>query len=165
MAGSGGAAKRFTAVLRVERGRGVMDLPFDPDEAWGTKPRHHVGGTLGGHRFRAVIEPGSDGHVLTVGAMWLRDCPVEPGTKVKVELTPEGPQRDDLAEDLAAALDADPVAGAFWDGLAQFYRKAYLSWIDATKRSPELRAERIAATVGLLHDGVKERPKGPAKPR
>jgi hypothetical protein len=44
------------------------------------------------------------------------------------------------------------------DELAQFYRRAYLRWIDATKRSPALRAERIATVVALLERGVKERP-------
>jgi hypothetical protein len=32
--------------------------------------------------------------------------------------------------------------------LAQFYRRAYLRWIDATKRSPDKRAARIAEMVG-----------------
>ena len=35
-------------------------------------------------------------------------------------------------------------------------RHHYLRWIDATKRSPELRAERIATTVRLLEAGVKD---------
>lgn len=74
-----------------------------------------------------------------------------------VELEPEGPQRQDLAPDVAAALDASPAAAAFWGELAQFYRRAYLRWIDSTKRSPALRAARIAAVVALLEDGVKER--------
>jgi uncharacterized protein YdeI (YjbR/CyaY-like superfamily) len=75
-----------------------------------------------------------------------------------VEIAPEGPQRDDLAEDVAAALAANPDAGAFIDSLAQFYRRAYLRWIDATKRRPEQRAERIAEVVRLLRSGIKERP-------
>lgn len=78
---------------------------------------------------------------------------------MSVELEPEGPQRQDLAPDLAAALDASAAAAAaFWDELAQFYRRAYLRWIDATKRSPALRAERIATVVALLERGLKERP-------
>jgi uncharacterized protein YdeI (YjbR/CyaY-like superfamily) len=92
--------------------------------------------------------------------MWARDCGVVAGSDVVVVLEPEGPQRDDLAPDLAAALAGEPVAGEFWDGLAQFYRKAYVRWIDATKRSPELRAERIAEVVDLCRRGVKERPRG-----
>jgi uncharacterized protein YdeI (YjbR/CyaY-like superfamily) len=75
-----------------------------------------------------------------------------------LEIAPEGPQRDDLADDVAAALAANPDAGAFFDSLAQFYRRGYLRWIDATKRRPEQRAERIAEMVKLLKAGVKQRP-------
>jgi uncharacterized protein YdeI (YjbR/CyaY-like superfamily) len=73
-------------------------------------------------------------------------------------LAPEGPQRDDLAPDFAAALEASPGAGEFFDSLAQFYRKAYLRWIDSTKNRPEVRADRIEETVRLLEAGVKQRP-------
>lgn len=72
---------------------------------------------------------------------------------------PEGPQRDDIADDVTLALEAEPDAAAFFDGLAQFYRRAYLRWIDATKRRPEVRAERIAEVVDLLKAGTKERPR------
>ncbi len=75
-------------------------------------------------------------------------------------LTPEGPQRDDLAPDIAAALDAEPAAAAMFDSLAQFYRRAYLRWIDGTKRRPDVRAARIAEMVELLKAGHKERPRG-----
>ena len=68
-------------------------------------------------------------------------------------------QRGDLADDIAAALAANPAAGAFFDTLAQFYRKAYLRWIDGTKRRPDVRAARIAEMVDLLAAGVKQRPR------
>ena len=91
--------------------------------------------------------------------MWLRDCGLAAGDEATVELAPEGPQRGDLAPDIAAALTADPAAAAFFDTLAQFYRKAYLRWIEATTRRPDVRAERIAEVVGLLAAGIKERPR------
>ena len=81
------------------------------------------------------------------------------GQTVEVTLEPEGPQRADLAEDLAAALAAEPAAGAFYDALAQFYQRAYLRWIDGTTRRPELRAQRIAQVVEWLAEGRKQRPK------
>jgi uncharacterized protein YdeI (YjbR/CyaY-like superfamily) len=81
------------------------------------------------------------------------------GGDVNVELAPEGPQRGDLADDIAAALAASPAAGAFFDTLAQFYRKAYLRWIDATSRRPDVRAARISEVVALLAAGIKERPR------
>ena len=65
----------------------------------------------------------------------------------------------DLADDIASALEANPAAAAFFDTLAQFYRKAYLRWIDATTRRPEVRAARIAEVVELLAAGIKERPR------
>ena len=81
-----------------------------------------------------------------------------PGDLVEVTLSPEGPQRQDLASDIQAALDASPEAGAFFDSLAQFYRNAYLRWIESTKRRPELRVDRIAEVVSLLEQGIKQRP-------
>ena len=76
-----------------------------------------------------------------------------------IELAPEGPERGDLAYDIAAALEANLDAAAFFDRLAQFYRKAYLRWIDSTTRRPDLRAVRIEEVVGLLAAGVKQRPR------
>lgn len=92
----------------------------------------------------------------------MRGTGIAAGSDVIVELAPEGPQRGDLADDIAAALEATPAAGAFFDTLAQFYRKAYLRYIDATTRRPDLRAARITEVAGLLADGIKERPRSSA---
>src|SRR3954468_7241295 len=96
--------------------------------------------------------------------MWMRDTGIAVGDAVITELAPEGPQRVDLADDIAAALDANPAAAAFFDTLAQFYRKAYLRWIEATTRRPDLRAARITETVSLLAAGIKERPRPRRQP-
>jgi Bacteriocin-protection, YdeI or OmpD-Associated/Domain of unknown function (DUF1905) len=152
-------ARSFTAVVTTDGKRRVLvPVPFDPDEAWGAKPQHHVAGTVSGMAVRAVIEPLEDGRGILLGPAWRRGCGIAPGDEVDVVLAPEGPQRDDLADDVAAALEAEPEAAAFFDSLAQFYRRAYLRWIDATKRRPDVRAERIAAMVELLKAGKKERP-------
>lgn len=137
----------------------MVPVPFEPDEAWGAKPSHPVAGSVNGRPVRAVTEPIESGWAILLGPAWRRDCGVNVGDTVEVVLSPEGPQRDDLAEDIAAALAADSEAAEFFDGLAQFYRNAYLRWIDATKRRPEVRESRIAEVVQLLQDGVKQRPK------
>jgi hypothetical protein len=138
-------------------GRVVVPLPFDPDAEWGRKPRHHVAGTVKGMDVRAVVEPVAGGHAIALGPAWRRGCGIAPGDSVDVVLSPEGPQRSDLAPDIAAALESEPDAAAFFDSLAQFYRNAYLRWIDATKRRPDERAARIAQMVALLRAGVKQR--------
>jgi Bacteriocin-protection, YdeI or OmpD-Associated/Domain of unknown function (DUF1905) len=151
--------QRFGArLIQGPGGRAVIAVPFDPDQAWGAKAQHPVGGTINGRPVRGTIAPGGGGWAFTVTPMWMRDRGVAVGDEVLVELAPEGPQRGDLADDIAAALEASPAAAAFFDTLAQFYRKAYLRWIDATTRRPGLRAARIAEVVDLLAAGIKARP-------
>jgi hypothetical protein len=129
------------------RGGVVIAIPFDPDEVWGARAVHPVGGTINGRQVRGKIAPGGDGWEFALTPMWMRDAGVAADDDLIVELAPEGPQRADLADDIAAALAASPAAAAFWDTLAQFYRKAYLRWIDGTTRRPDLRAARIAEVV------------------
>lgn len=136
-----------------------MPVPVNPDEAWEPKRAHRVTGTVNGVRWRGVIEPVGDGRGIVLGAAWRRGCTIVDGDKVTVELSPEGPQRPDLAPDIVAALAAEPEAAAFFDALAQFYRRAYLRWIDATTRRPDERASRIAEVVRLCKAGIKERPR------
>ncbi len=152
--------QRFTArVTAGAGGRAVIVVPFDPDEAWGAKAEHHVNGTLNGWRIRVRLAPGDGGWAFAMGPARARELGAVIGGEVTAELAPEGPQRAELADDIAAALAANPDAAAFFDTLAQFYRKAYLRWIDATTRRPEVRAARIAEVVDLLAAGIKERPR------
>jgi hypothetical protein len=154
------SAERFRVQVTADpRGHAVITVPFDPDEVWGAKAVHHVAGTVNGCRVRVTLAPGDGGWAFTLNPSRMRGIGIEAGSEAAVELTPEGPQRGDLAEDIAAALEATPAAGAFFDTLAQFYRRAYLRYIDATTRRPDLRAARIAEVVGLLADGIKERPR------
>jgi hypothetical protein len=140
-----------------ERTRVYLVLPFDPGEVWGPRDRHHVAGTIGGHRIRGAVQASGKGWFLPLGPSWRRDTGVKVGDEVPVTLAAEGPQRDGLAPDVAAALEAAPPAAAFFDGLATFYRKAYLRWVEATKRRPDVRAERIREMIQLLTDGRKQR--------
>ena len=153
-------SQRFRAVIAAgTRDGAVITVPFDPDETWGAKADHPVGGTIGGGRIRGRLVPAGRRWVLPLTSKRLASMGIAIGDEVAVELAPEGPQRGDLADDIAAALAADPAAGAFFDTLAQFYRKAYLRWIDATTRRPDLRAARIAEVTGLLAAGIKQRPR------
>jgi len=152
--------QRFTTTLVTQRGRVFLPIAFDPDAEWGDKTEHHVRGTINGLDVRGVLEPLDHGQGLVLGPAWRRDRHLDKGDVVEVMLEPEGPQRDDLADDVVAAFAANPLAGAFFDSIAQFYRRAYLRYIDATKRRPEERAVRITEVVALLAAGVKERPKG-----
>jgi len=161
-----GRIQRFGVRVTADSdGRAVVAVPFDPDETWGAKAHHLVAGKIdplagasSGRRVRGRVTPDGSQWVFTLTPMWMRDTGVAVGDEVIIELQPEGPQRGDLADDIASALAANPAAAAFFDTLAQFYRKAYLRWIDATTRRPEVRAERIIEVVRLLAAGIKQRP-------
>jgi hypothetical protein len=153
------AMQRFTAQVEAAAGGSIfVPVPFEPDALWGTKPRHHVTGLVGGCKVRGPLSVHARKHGLKLGPAWVRDNPVAVGDEVEVTLMPEGPQRQVLDPDIAAALEAEPEAAAFFDGLAQFYRKGYLTWIAGTKKRPDERARRIAEMVELLRAGKKERP-------
>ena len=94
----------------------MVPVPFDLDVVWGNKPGHRVSGTANGMKVRASDEAFNGGFGIDLGPTWRRDCDVARGD-VDVLLAPEGPQRDDLAEDIRAALESQSAAGAFFDGV------------------------------------------------
>jgi hypothetical protein len=144
--------------LLVAGPKGAVLLPVpDPVAAWGGRPAYHLAGTINRMPFRGVLESADGAWFLRLGPAWRRDCGLAAGDAVEAVLTPEGPQRAALDPDISAALEAEPQAAAFFDEIAQFYRKGYLDWIAATKRSPEKRVERIAEMVRLLKARQKQR--------
>lgn len=149
----------FQAVFIKNGASVIVPLPFDPDEAWGTKERHHVRGTVHGATFRGPLARREDGWAIVLGAAWLRDNPLPVGVPVEVTIEAEGPQDGDLPPDFAAALAEAPEAKAFFDALATFYRKGYLTWLDGAKKPEAKRAARIAEIVGYLNEGQKQRPR------
>ena len=101
---------------------------------------------------------GSDGkqYFLLLGAAWRSGCGLDAGSKVDVVLSPEGPQSESLSPEVAAALDTEPKAKAFFESLATFYRNTYIKWIESAKK-PETRIARIKEMVKLLKAGKKQK--------
>jgi hypothetical protein len=148
--------QRFKTTVAKEGSRTSIAVPFNPNEVWGVKQRHHITGTVNGCKVRGSL--GSDGsqYFLPLGEAWRRDNGVEAGTEVEVVLAPEGPQTDALAPDILTALECEPDARAFFESLATFYRNGYLRWIEGAKR-PETRSARIVEMLSLLKAGKKQR--------
>ena len=146
----------FKTVVAKSGTRVFVPIPFNPNDVWGVKQRHHITGTVNGYNVRGSL--GSDGtqYFLILGAAWRRDCDVEEGTKVDVVLSPEGPQSESLSSDIVSALDAEPKAKAFFESLATFYRNTYIKSIESAKR-PEKRTARIKEMIELLKAGKKQK--------
>ncbi|HET6822291.1 MAG TPA: YdeI/OmpD-associated family protein [Anaerolineales bacterium] len=150
------SAQRFKTTIAKSRSRVFIPIPFHPNEVWGAKQRHHVTGTVNGHKVRGSL--GSDGqqYFLPLGAAWRRDCGINAGDTVEVTVSPEGPQSESLAKDVSDALDTEPQAKAFFESLATFYRNTYIKWIESAKR-PETRAARIQEMIELLKAEKKQK--------
>jgi len=139
-------------------GGSIIPLPFDPAEAWGRRDRYHVTGIVQGVRFRTALVLRQGAWQIELGPKSQSSSGLRDGQSVTVEVWPEGPQHEQLATDIVAALSARPQALMAFEGLATFYRKGWLRWIDGTKRRPDVRAARIAEMVRLVEGGHKERP-------
>lgn len=150
------ATQHFKAIVGKKGSSTYIPIPFDPNDVWGVKQRHHITGFINGYDVRGSL--GSDGsqYLLPLGAAWCRDNHLQPGAEVEVVLSPEGPQTDTLAADIEAALQSEPEAQAFFESLATFYRKGYVRWVEGAKR-PETRSARIAELLELLKAGKKQR--------
>src|SRR5262245_19200023 len=126
--------QHFKTVVAKAGSRTFIAIPFNPNEVWGVKQRHHITGSINGCPVRGSL--GSDGsqYFLPIGAAWRRVNGVEAGAEVEVTLMPEGPQTDALAADVATALESAPEARAFFESLATFYRNGYVRWIESARR-------------------------------
>jgi Domain of unknown function (DUF1905) len=82
------SSQRFRGVIAADsKGRPVITVPFNPDQAWGAKADHPVGGTIDGRRVRCRLQPDGDRWVLPLGPRWQRDNGYATGDRVAVELS------------------------------------------------------------------------------
>jgi hypothetical protein len=143
-------AREFEAAVETRPTGGIaIRVPFDPDEAWGSKDRHHVTGWIEGIRVRGSLTRRGGGAYLDLGPAWAPNGLVKDGHTVRVRLEPEGPQLEDLGPELRAALSADPDVRRSFESLATFYRKEIVRNVDGAKR-PETRERRLAEAMDRL---------------
>ncbi|PKO08328.1 MAG: hypothetical protein CVU40_16230 [Chloroflexi bacterium HGW-Chloroflexi-2] len=146
----------FDAVVESEGKFTFVAIPFSPREVWGAKPRFSVCGTINEKAVRGTLGALGQDYFLRLGATWLRDNGINPGDQVNVMLALEGPQEENLAEEIKLALIANEKAKTFFDGLPTFYRKNFIRWIESAKRG-ETRTKRIKEMLILLEEGKREK--------
>src|SRR2546430_17388012 len=99
--------QRFAAHAAAgPRGCAIIAVPFDPDQAWGGKAEHRVGGAINGRQARGTIAPSGGGWTFTVTPMWLRDAGGAAGAAAPVGRVPGGPPRGGPADALSPSLAA-----------------------------------------------------------
>lgn len=148
--------QHFESVIKKSGARMLIEIPFNPNEVWGMKQRHYITGSVNGCKVRGALGMDGSNYFLSLGAVWLRDNGLDAGTKVDVNLSPEGPQAESMSVDITNSLEANPQAKAFFESLATFYRRNYIKWIEGAKR-PETRVKRINEMIKLLNAGQREK--------
>jgi hypothetical protein len=146
---------RFSAVLTLENKNATgIHVPVEAVEALGGGKRPAVVATVNGYTYRATVMgydpadplmPFSSEHRAASG--------LKAGDEIDVELRLDTEPREvAVPEDLAAALAADPVAQAFFDGLSYTTTRVHTLSVDGA-RTAETRARRVEKSIALLREG------------
>ena len=147
---------RATLDLAGKSATGIT-VPEDVLAALGSGRRPAVRVTLRKHTFRTTVGTVDGLAKIPVSAMVRAEAGVAAGDELDVDIAlDDQPREVSLPADLAGALDADPGARAFYDGLSYSKRNAYVVWVESAKK-PETRERRVAEAAALLAAGRAQR--------
>jgi hypothetical protein len=133
-----------------------IEVPAPVVDGLGSGKRPAVRVTLGPHTYRTTVAPMGGRFLIPVSAENRALAGLRAGDQVDVELELDtAPRTVELPADLAEALEREPAARRFFDGLAYTQRKEYARWVESAKR-PETRERRLAEAVALLLAGRKQ---------
>ena len=127
-----------------------IHVPFDVEEAFGTKARVPVRGTINGFPYRSSIMNMGDGHIMAVNKELREGAKVKGGDMIDVVM-----ERDDEPRvitppsDFVKALKANKEAKAFWDKLSYTHQKEHVRAIEEAKKE-ETRKRRIEKAIEML---------------
>lgn len=151
------ANQRFrTTILSGDRGRVFINLPFDPAAVWGKQKRHYVKGTINDFPFASSLGVNDGQYFMPLSKEFRDQAGLFTGDTITVDMELDTAQSEPIPDDLASALQYEPEAQTFFDGLTPFYRNTYIAWITEAKQ-PETRSARVTQTITLLKAGKKQR--------
>ena len=142
---------RFSAQVELggKTATGIQ-VPDDVVATLGSGKRPAVRVTLGGHTYRTTVAPMGGRFYVPLNAENREAAGVAAGQTVDVDIELDTDARElALPDDLAAALQADEPARAFFAELSYTHRKEWARWIEEAKK-PETRAARLEKTLAAL---------------
>lgn len=144
---------RFRAELEsTGRTTTGFEVPEAIVEQLGGGKHPKVAATINGSTFRTSIARMGGRYLLGVSADRRETTGVTAGDVLDVDVVLDtAPREVDLPEDLAASLDADPAAKAFWDTLSYSKQQWHALQVTGAKQA-ETRAKRVARSIALLRE-------------
>ena len=131
-----------------------FEVPADVIASLGPGKKPAVTVTLnGGYTYRSSVGSMGGKFMLPVSGEHRAGAGIAAGDRVEVDLELDTQPREvSVPDDLSAALDAEPTARSFFDGLSYSNKLRHVLAIDGAKTA-ETRQRRIEKAVGMFREG------------
>jgi Bacteriocin-protection, YdeI or OmpD-Associated/Domain of unknown function (DUF1905) len=130
-----------------------IEVPEQVIEALGSGKRPAVKVTINGYTYRSTVAVLGGRYMVGVSAEHRAGAGVAGGDEVDVDIELDtAPREVSVPADLAAALDAEPVARRTFDGLSYSNKSWHVLQVEGAK-TDETRQRRIARSVDILRQG------------
>jgi hypothetical protein len=147
---------RFATTLLGTTKTGI-EVPAEVVEALGKGKKPAVVLTVNGYTYRNTVAVMGGRYLVSLSAAHREAAGLTGGDAIEVEIAlDEQPREVVVPADFAAALEAEPEARAFFDGLSYSQRSWFVLGIEEAKK-PETRANRIVKAVERLASGRGQR--------
>ena len=145
----------FETTLAGSGGTTGIVVPPEAVEALGAGRRPPVLVDLGGHTYRSTVAVMGGQCMVAVSAAVRAATGLAAGDPLRVTLTlAPTPREVDVPPDLAAALEADPAAGACFATLSNSLQRFHVDAVTGAKTA-ETRQRRVEKAVALFRSGRK----------
>ena len=147
-------SETFRAII-IQTGKSAcgIQVPEAVVTALGGSKRPAVVVTLDHYTYRSTVAPMGAEWWVGVNSDHREASGLKAGDEVQVTLELDmAPRELEIPAELAAALDADPVAKAFFDGLSYSNRRVFTLSVEGTN-NPDTKARRVEKAIALMHQG------------
>jgi hypothetical protein len=130
-----------------------IEVPAEVVAALGSSRKPPVRVTINDYTYRSTVATMGGRFMVGVSAEVRAAAGIAAGDVVDVEMELDtAPREVSVPADFAAALDRDPAARRFFDGLSYSNRLRFVLNIEGAK-TEETRQRRIDKSVAMLHEG------------
>ena len=141
-----------TTVTAAGNNTGIV-IPDSLIERLGAGKRPAVVVNVNGYEYRNTVGVMGGKHMISISAAVRNETGLKGGDPIHVTLTlADAPREVEVPDDFAAALSADPEAGAFFAKLSNSLQRYHAGNISAAK-TPETRQRRIDKAISLFREG------------
>ena len=145
---------KFHATLELG-GKTATGITVPPEvvDALGAGRRPAVRVTIGKHTYLSTIAVMDGRYMLPVSAENREAAGIEAGDEIEVEVELNtAPREVNMPEDFAQALEAEPAARAFFEGLSNSLQRFWVDNIQGAKAA-ETRQRRIDGAIAKFLEG------------